>query len=124
MRSCGIAPNIVSYASLARLYSRQGLWKEVEHLAKAMKSEGLQMNDYFLSALLHAYASAQVWQKERAEVALHDAVQAGVNVNKFVVTAAVRAMGRTRCDQILSELAVAPNASKRKPPSGGLRKPM
>jgi pentatricopeptide repeat domain-containing protein 1 len=123
MRSRNIAPNVVSYASLARPYAHKGDWEAVERLAQTMKSEGLEMNEYFLYAQLLAYATAQPRQSARAEQTLREAVRSGIKVNKFVVTAAVRAMGRMRCDQILSEMASSTDASKIPPRYAATRKP-
>merc|ERR1712113_1302018 len=80
MRRCGITPNVVSYASLARPYAHQGNWQEVESLAETMKSEGLAMNEYFLYAMLLAYASAQPRQVQRAEAAFREACLGGIKM--------------------------------------------
>jgi pentatricopeptide repeat domain-containing protein 1 len=115
MRARGISPNVVTYASLAKPHAHQGDWPEVERLHKEMESEGLVMNEYFLYAVLLAYASAMPRQAARAEVAFREAINAGVKVNKFVITAAVRAMGRLRCDQLIAELGVTSVASRPQP---------
>merc|ERR1719446_929675 len=115
MRSRGISPNVVSYASLAKPYAHNGDWPEVERLRETMESEGLVMNEYFLYAQLLAYASAQPRKADRAEAVFREAIIAGVKINKFVITAAVRAMGRMRCDQTIAELGVTCSASKPQP---------
>ena len=63
MRAQDIRPNVVAYASLARPFAHRGDWIEVERLAQMMSEEGLSMNEYFLYALLLAYASARPRQK-------------------------------------------------------------
>merc|ERR1719440_2082606 len=74
MRAGGISPNVVTYASLAKPYAHQGNWQQVERLQKEMTSQGLAMNEYFLYALLLAYASAHPRQCARAEVTLREAI--------------------------------------------------
>merc|ERR1719446_74511 len=106
MRSNGIRPNVVSYASLARPFAHRGDFHEVERLLDEMRSVGLVMNEYFLYALLLAYASARPRQAERAEAAFRDALNAGVEVNRHVLTALGRAVGRTRCNELARELEV------------------
>merc|ERR1719387_1712452 len=106
MWSRGVLPNIVSYASLARPYAHQGNWMRIEELAEKMESEGLIMNEYFLYTLLLAYASARPRQGDRAEATFRKASIKGVKINKFVLTAAARAMGRIRCNELVIELGV------------------
>jgi len=104
MRTRGVTPNVVSYASLARPYAHEGNWKEVERIAKVMEAEGLAMNEYFLYALLLAYASGRPRQADRAEAAFRKACKSGVKINKFVLTALARASGRVRCNQLVAEM--------------------
>merc|ERR1719213_798078 len=99
----GIRPNVVAYASLARPFAHAGDWQKVEELAKGMEAEGLEMNGYFLYALLTAYASARPRQAERAEAAFKAACDRGVDVNKHVLTALARAVGRARCNQLVRD---------------------
>jgi len=106
MRSQGITPDAVSYASLARPFATRGDWQEVERISGQMRSEGLAMNEYFLYALLLSYGSARPRQANRAEIAFHEAHAAGVELNKHVLTAFARAVGRLRCSELLAELKV------------------
>merc|ERR1712137_668807 len=100
MRMHGVAPNVVAYASLARSFAHKGEWHEVETLAQQMQSEGLAMNEYFLYALLLAYASSKPRQAERAEQAFRDAMANRVEVNTHVSTALARAVGRAKANQL------------------------
>jgi len=102
MRAHEIRPNVVAYASLARPFAHRGDWAEVERLAQMMSDEGLTMNEYFLYALLLAYASARPRQAERAAKAFLDARAKGIEANKHVVAALGRAVGRVRCNQLMA----------------------
>jgi len=106
MRMQGVTPNVVSYAALARPFAHKGDWEEVESLATQMTSEGLAMNEYFLYALLLAYASAKPRHAERAEQAFRDAKSMRVEVNKHVLTALARAVGRTKANQLAQDLNI------------------
>jgi pentatricopeptide repeat protein len=106
LRSRGLSPSVAFYASLARPFAQHGDWMEVERLAEELKAEGLEMNDYFLYALLLSYATAHPRQAGRAEAAFREACSQNVQMNSFVQTAAVRAMGRLRCEQLAAELNV------------------
>ena len=68
-----------------------------------MKST-LVRNEYFLYALLLAYASGRPRQCERAEAAFRKAFARGVEANKHVLTALGRAVGRGRAAQIMKDL--------------------
>merc|ERR1719258_783279 len=102
----GVTPNVVSYAALARPFAHKGDWEEVERLAEQMQSEGLEMNEYFLYALLLAYASAKPRQAERAEQAFRDARSMKVEINKHVLTALARAVGRAKANQLAQDLNI------------------
>merc|ERR1719512_274066 len=108
MKAQGVKPNVVAYASLARPSARKGDWQEVERLAAEMGGDGVPLNDYFLHALLSAYASARPRQSARAEAKFRCAVSRGVKANKHVLGALARAVGRARCCEITRE--VCPNA--------------
>merc|ERR1712173_155368 len=84
MRSKGVKPNVVAYASLARPFAHRGDWAEVERIRRDMQANGLVMNEYFLYALLLAYASAKPRQAKRAETAFLEAIADGVPANKHV----------------------------------------
>jgi len=103
MRASGIQPNVVSYAAFARPFAHRGDWAKVEQLKKDMITDGLSMNAYFLYALLLAYASARPRQADRAEAAFREACTQEVEVNKHVVTVLARAVGRSRCQQLMQE---------------------
>merc|ERR1719414_2603995 len=104
MRAHGIRPNVVAYASLARPFAHRGNWIEVEHLANEMRAEGLEMNEYFLYALLLAYAAARPRQADRAEVAFRRACSSGIPSNKHVLAALARAVGRLRCHELTRDV--------------------
>merc|ERR1719258_90300 len=102
----GVTPNVVSYAALARPFAHKGDWQEVERLGDQMRAEGLEMNEYFLYALLLAYASAKPRQAERAEQAFRDAKSMKVGMNKHVLTALARAVGRAKANQLAQDLNI------------------
>merc|ERR1740133_965173 len=106
MRLQGVIPNVGTYASLARPFAHNGDWQEVESLAEQMKSQGLEMNEYFLYALLLSYASSKPRQAERAEQAFRDAKSMKVGVNKHVMTALARAVGRAKANQLAQDLNI------------------
>ena len=60
-----------------------------------MEAEGLEMNAYFLYALLIAHASARPRQAERAEAAFKAARDRGIEVNKHVLAALVLRAAQT-----------------------------
>merc|ERR1740121_2725904 len=98
---------LIAYASLARPFTHAGDWQKVEELAKDLMSERLEMNAYFLYALLIAYASARPRQAERAEASFRAACASGIEVNKHVLTALARAVGRARCHQLVRDGGLA-----------------
>merc|ERR1711865_206000 len=106
MRMQGVTPNVVSYAALARPFAHKGDWQEVESLSTQMMSEGLEMNEYFLYALLLAYASAKPRQAERAEQVFRDAKSMRIELNKHVVTALARAVGRSKANQLVQDVEI------------------
>merc|ERR1719487_1127546 len=106
MRMQGVTPNVISYAALARPFAHAGNWAEVEKIAEEMQQEGLAMNEYFLYALLLAYANAKPRQAERAEQAFRDARSMRVDMNKHVLTALARALGRAKANQLLQDLNI------------------
>jgi hypothetical protein len=76
------------------------------------------MNEDFLYATLLAYSRARPRQADRAEATFRKACLSGIDVNEFVVTAAVWAMGRSRCQQLLFGVGVncsVPDTPKLKP---------
>merc|ERR1719183_1218243 len=103
MHKQGLHPNIVTYASLARVLAQSGEWREVEVLASHMQRCGTAMNDYFLYALLLAYATSKPRQSRRAEQAFQDASNLGVSMNGHVFSALQRAVGRTRSQELIEE---------------------
>jgi len=111
MHCKGIHPTIVTYASLARALAHNGDWREVEALACQMKKDGQTMNDYFLYALLLAYATGKPRQPQRAEQAFREALNLDIQMNGHVFSALHRAVGRTRGQQLIE-------ASKLKVDSG------
>jgi len=105
MRAAGVTPNVITYVSLARPYAHRGKWQQVEALAQEMETEyGLAINEYFLYMLLVSYAVAKPRQSDRAEMAYRHARSMGVQINRHVTGALVRAVGRARCHQLQSEL--------------------
>ena len=102
----GIRPNVVCYSALARPFAHNGDWRFVEDLAKQMTSQGLRMNEYFLYALLLAYAKGQPREESRAEHAVRKAYAEGVDINQHIVTVLVRAVGRMHSRQILRDLRI------------------
>merc|ERR1719231_1067993 len=103
MHRKGVHPSIVTYASLARSLAHNGDWREVEVLGGHMKQGGTAMNDYFLYALLLAYATSKPRQNRRAEQAFQDALTQGVAMNGHVFSALHRAVGRTRGQELIEE---------------------
>merc|ERR1719277_2952204 len=85
MLAKGVRPNVVAYASLARPFAHHGDWAEVERIRRDMQANGLAMNEYFLYALLLAYASAKPREAKRAETAFLEAIADGVPANKHVL---------------------------------------
>merc|ERR1740121_715252 len=128
MRVAGIRPNVVAYASLARPFAHAGDWQKVEELAKEMQSYHLEMNAYFLYTLLIAHASARPRQAERAEAAFKAACDRGIEINKHVLSALSRAVGRARCHQLardagLTDTGTRPTAAERDKERARARRP-
>jgi pentatricopeptide repeat protein len=101
-----IRPDVRSYASFARPFAYDGDYQEVERMRTEMQAIGLRMNEYFLYALLVAYASALPRQSQRAEAALRDAVEAGIEISRHVLTALGQAVDRARCQELMAELDI------------------
>merc|ERR1719254_474988 len=101
MKDQGVRPNVVAYASLAKPFAHTGDWQEVEKIAGEMRAQGLRMNDYFLYALLLAYANGRPRQDARAEKALREAVAGGVKANRYILNALARALGRPRAQDLM-----------------------
>jgi pentatricopeptide repeat protein len=112
-----IHPTTLSYALLGRTYAHHGDWQEVEELMKQLENKGYGMDEQVLYALMLAYANSRPRQADRADTALQMALKKGVKVNKFVHTAATRAIGRQRCQQVMEEYGVACTLTKY--PTGG-----
>merc|ERR1719512_419213 len=104
MKAQGVKPNVVAYASLARPSARKGDWQEVERIQAEMEGDGVPLNDYFLHALLSAYASARPRQSARAEATFRHAISRGVEVNVHVLGARARVVGRGRCNELAQEM--------------------
>jgi pentatricopeptide repeat protein len=101
-----VRPTTLSYAFLGRAYAHGGKWQVVEELGEQLESEGLRTDEQFLYSLMLAYANARPLQAHRADSALQTALKQGVKINKFVYTAATRAVGRQRCQQVMEEFGV------------------
>merc|ERR1719238_272 len=105
MRAKGVKPNVVAYSALARPIARQGDWRRVEELEAEMRNDGLRMNEYFLYALLDAYACAKPKEEERAERAFRRAMKAGVKANDFVRGALCKIMGAPAAHALFDDCA-------------------
>ncbi|CAE7459056.1 unnamed protein product [Symbiodinium natans] len=102
MQQQNVQPNIVSYTSLARAFAKKGMWHEVELLGSSLEQDGLFVNDFFLYALLLAYAHAMPKQAARAEATFVRFVQSGqIRINKHIISGLHRAVGHTRTKQLL-----------------------
>jgi len=100
----GIEPSVVTYSALARPFSYLGDWVEVERIATEMYQNNVRSNEYFLYAQLIAYATSNPRQDERAEQCFREALRSGLKANDQVVMALCRAVGRTRCTDLMQEL--------------------
>jgi pentatricopeptide repeat protein len=100
----GIKPQIMAYSALARPFSYGGDWVEVERIANDMSANGVKANEYFLYAQLISYATAKPRQDERAEQCFRQALRSGMEANDHTVTALCRAVGRSRCTELMQEL--------------------
>merc|ERR1740117_2169435 len=87
---------------------------------RQMTAEGLAMNEYFLYTQLLAYANGKPRQAARAEQVFRDASAVGVQVNKHVLTALQRAVGRSRSLQLVEELGVPDVLQSKTKKSGGV----
>jgi len=103
MHRKGIHPTIVTYSSLARALAHVGEWREVEALASDMQKHGQSMNDYFLYALLLAYATSKPRQSWRAEQAFQEASSLGIQMNGHIFSALQRSVGRIRGQQLIEK---------------------
>jgi len=102
MQAQGFKPQIYTYSALARPYGHRGDWVMVENIAQEMAGAGVAVNEFFLYAHLLAYAVAR--QGHRAELCFRSALGSGVKVNDYVATALARAVGRSRCTELMKEL--------------------
>lgn len=124
MRSEGLTPHIVAYAALARPYAYRGDWVKVENIAQTMAADQVENNEYFLYAQILAYGVARPKQPERAEECFRQAIASGMKANDHVAGALCRALGRGRCQAVLTDMfgdnQVPPLAARR---GGEGRKP-
>lgn len=104
MQARGIEPHVVTYSALARPFAYKGQWNQVEDLAVAMRKAGHRPNEYFVYAQLLAYATAKPKEVKRAEAYIREAVQDGVVPNQHIFAGLVRALGRKRAIDLLTEL--------------------
>eukprot|EP00434_Breviolum_minutum_P021570 symbB.v1.2.019038.t1/scaffold1537.1/size118942/3 len=112
MQEREIQPNIFTYTSLARAYANCGKWQEAELLSDSMERAGLPINDFFLYALLLAYATARPTQSNRAEATFLRVIRLGhVQVNRHLETVLCRAIGRSRAKTILAHSQCMVNSS-------------
>jgi len=114
MKANGIKPTPVTFTTLAKCYSWNGEWQKVEQLGRDMKALGVGINDYFLNALLSAYASAKPKQPEKAEAAFREALSSGVRPNKFIWSSLTRAIGAARGQALKSELGMGDHAEEQR----------
>merc|ERR1719456_1980690 len=112
----GVRPNVVAYSSLARPFARKGDWATVEGLRRQMEEEGLRMNEYFLFALLDAYANCKPRKQVRAEKAFRDGVAMGLQANEHVTGALRRVLGHQKATEVLREAQHAKASSQAVPP--------
>jgi len=115
MQANGIRPHIVAYAALARPFAYKGCWQEIEQIAQSMTDAGVRPNEYFVYAQLLAYATSRPRQEKRAEACFRSAIADGVQANDHVVNVLGRAVGRTRCQELVEELCGTremPNAGR------------
>lgn len=103
MHRKGMHPSIVTYSSFARALAHGGEWQEVESIACNMQKHGQSMNDYFLYALLLAYATSKPRQSRRAEHAFQNASNSGIQMNGHIFSALQRSVGRIRGQQLIQE---------------------
>merc|ERR1719456_52686 len=103
MKSAGIQPTIVTYASLARPFARKGVWRKVEEIKDQLLEDGLHVNEHFLSIALSAYARARPKQPKRADRIFREAVSSGVVPNEFVLTSLESAIGAQPYAALLAE---------------------
>lgn len=92
MRSKGIEPDNITYASFAKSFAPWGKWPDVELLLDNMIDEGIQMDNYFLCQLLFSYANAKPPQHDRAEYMFRSAIAKGLTTNQPTWTALSRAV--------------------------------
>ncbi|CAJ1407607.1 unnamed protein product [Effrenium voratum] len=103
MKRRGVQPNILTYTSLARAQGNCGRWDKVEELAREMRANyGIRMNDFFLYALLLAYAFGRPRQTEKAEAAfLFYVKEEQVPINKYIISGLSRAVGSQRAKELV-----------------------
>lgn len=83
-------------------------WGGSSYDKATIPGSGLLINDFFLYALLLAYAVATPKQSLRAEKTFVRVIQAGhVEVNSHLVTVLYRAVGRQRAKTILAAASTA-----------------
>jgi pentatricopeptide repeat protein len=100
----GTTLDIKDYCKLAKPSSYSGDWAEVERIANEMSTKGVESNEYFLNLQLVSFAIAKPRQDERAEQCFRQALRSGIEANDHVVIALTRAVGRTRCLELMQEL--------------------
>lgn len=101
MQGEGMSPDDVSYAIAAKACAVKGDVLKVKKLMNEMLAQGLKMRDHHLCAMLLAHTNGQPWQPDKAEATFRFGVAAGAEVTRPVVIGLARAVGWSRCNQIV-----------------------
>lgn len=112
----GVKPNIFTYTSLARPYSRRGDYRRVEEIQEVLISQGIKPNEYFLNVLLSSYAHAVPPQASSAEAALREAHGRGIRLNEYIITSLERCVGEERFISLQAELGLQGTPKPRSEP--------
>merc|ERR1719324_264590 len=95
MKRADVFPNSFSYNSAARPFVAQGDYRKVEQLMDDLRSDGLEIDEYCVSSLIHSYGNAKPKQRQLAEAAFRE--YAGAHPegpNASVLSALTRVIGR------------------------------
>merc|ERR1719213_574086 len=118
MSRAKIKPNSFTYNSAAKPYVAKGNYNRVEHLMNGMRNNGLCMDDFCLTTLLHAYGNARPKQRQRAEDTFKNFTAEGVSPTQTSILALQRIVGRSEAMALCQQCAVNTHG---KPQAGASR---
>lgn len=97
---------MAALSMLARAYSRESKWQEIEKLKAEAERRGLVMNSHFVTALLLAYKYGRAHEPIKVEALFREAVHLGIEITEPLGNALAKSLGLVRASALRKELGV------------------